>query len=714
MSGPVTSPLWYRLAELRPRLRAHVRVQRHKYRDQTWYQVTDAGSGRRHRMNEAAYRFVGRLDGRHTAGEVWDALAVSYGDAALTQDQAIRVLGQLNAAGLVQCELTPDIAKLFQQHRRQARRRRWTELNPLAIRVRLFDPSRHLVAFDSWLPGLFSPAAFGAWLAVVVLALLFAAGHWQELQAYAVAHVDTPRALLIAWLAYPLIKALHELGHALAVRRWGGAVHDVGFTLFVVVPVPYVDASAASGFTRVSQRAIVSGIGIMVELFVAALALFVWLNVQPGWVRDTAFVVMLIAAVSTVVFNGNPLLRFDGYHLFCDLLELPNLDARSRSWWVNLVHRRIFRLETAELPVAAGERKWLLAYAPLALAFRLHVGMLIAIWVGGHSALLGIAIACMVVILLFILPVTRLVMRIMHSARGTQRSRALRIAAGAALAMTAACAVPVPYGAVAQAVVWLPEHSHVRAGTDGFVSEMRVRDGANVTPGQVLAILEDPALIVRHAEVSSRLAALRVRYFHTLQSDRLQAQNISRAIGHAEADLARLTERVAHLEIRAAVAGRMVMARQDDLPGVYLRKGQLLGYVLAPGQVLVRAVVPHEDAALVGERSRSAAVWLEEARGRSMSGELRREVSAATFRLPSAALADRYGGTVLTDPADTEHLRTLQPLFTIDVALPHAEIQRIGGRAWVRFDYGPEPLAFQWARALAQLFLRRFDTVAGA
>ena len=710
MSGTLFSPQWYRVSQLRPRLRASVRVQRHRHREQIWFQLADSGTGRRHRVNEAAYRFVGHLDGARTTGSVWDALVAEFGDTALTQDDAIRVLGQLNSAGLLQCELTPDIERLFRQYRRQVRRRRWMELNPLAVRVRVFNPSRLLAAFDPWLMRLFSPLTLLAWLAVVVPALLLAAHNWPELAAFAATHTDTPRYLLIAWFAYPLIKAVHELGHALAVRRWGGEVQDVGFTLFVLVPAPYVDASAASGFTRRSQRALVSGIGIMVELFIAALALFVWLNVQPGWVSDIAFVITLIAAVSTVLFNGNPLLRFDGYHLLCDALDLPNLDTRSRAWWSNLLQRLIFRIDVPPTPFASGERKWLLLYAPLALIYRLYIGVLIALWLTTKSVLLGLAAAAVLIVVMAIMPLINFVRNITQIVQGAQRRRSMRILwAVAAAALIAITVVPLPYGSLAPAVVWLPEQAEVRAQTDGFVQELKVRDGEAVKPGQVLAVLDDPELIAKQAEAHSRLLALRVQYFNVMQVDRVQAQNFAQALAHAQTETEHIDARISQLEIRSQIAGRMVITRQDDIPGMFFKRGQALGYVFAPGELLVRAVVADEDAAVVRQRSRSAAVWLEDRPGALLRGSVRRDVPAASFKLPHAGLADHNGGSVVTDPADSDHLRTLQPVFTVDVALANHAIERIGGRAWVRFDFGSEPLLLQWAHALGQLLLKHLE-----
>lgn len=707
MSGPLFSDNWYRVAALRPHLRPHVQVRRQRFRNQIWYQLVDTSSGRRHRVNEPAYRFLGRLDGNWSVDQVWKELIESHGDEALTQDEAIRVLGQLSNAGLLQSELTPDIEALFRQHREELRRRRWLELNPLAIRVRLFDPSRRLAIFDPWVPRIFRPAMLAFWLLVVLPAILLAAEHWAELSAFAVSHVESPRFLWIAWLAYPLIKGLHELGHALAVRRWGGQVHDVGFTAFVLVPVPYVDASAATGFTRRYQRALVSGIGIMVELFLAALALYVWLNVQAGLVQDVAFVVMLIAGVSTVVFNGNPLLRFDGYHLFCDLLDLPNLDARSKAWWNNLLRRRMFRQAVPETQLAAGEWKWMMLYAPLAWLYRLYLGIAIAFWVAAKSVVLGLVVMLAVVAMLVMKPVVNLAREMLGLMQGRGR-QGLKLALGTAVValIVGIILIPMPYGMVTQAVVSLPDKAQVRAEIDGLILEIKVRDGEAVVPDQVLAVLDAPELIANQAAAQSRLIALRIQQYNALESDRLQAIKISNAMVHAEAEVARLDAQVGQLEIRSQVAGTMVMARQDDLINTFLKKGQLLGYVLGPGELIVRAAVPHEQAPIIQQRARSAQVRLEEQPGQALAGQLRRDVPAATFQLPGAALADRSGGAIPTDPADPEHLRTLEPVFWFDVALPTAPIQRIGGRAWVRFDFGMEPLAFQWAHSLSQLLLQ--------
>ncbi len=151
-----------------------------------------------------------------------------------------------------------------------------------------------------------------------------------------------PENLLLMWLVFPVLKLCHEFGHAFAVKARGGEVHEMGVMLLVLTPVPYVDASSAWAFRSKWQRFAVGGAGMMVELFIASIALFLWLAVEPGMFRALLYNIMLIAGISTVLFNANPLLRFDGYYMLMDWLEIPNLRTRSTQYIIYLCEKYLF------------------------------------------------------------------------------------------------------------------------------------------------------------------------------------------------------------------------------------------------------------------------------------------------------------------------------------------------------------------------------------
>jgi putative peptide zinc metalloprotease protein len=154
------------------------------------------------------------------------------------------------------------------------------------------------------------------------------------------------------------------------------------------------------------------------------------------------------------------------------------------------------------------------------------------------------------------------------------------------------------------------------------------------------------------------------------------------------------------------------MPRQADMEGVFVRRGTLLGHILTGEASSLRVAVEQDVAALVRDDTRSVSVRLAELPGEGFPARVLRAVPAATEKLPSAALGDFAGGRLPVDPADQDHLRTPAPVFVIDLTLDRPPLERAGGRGWVRFDHGWQPLAVQWGRQLKQLFLRHFNPAA--
>jgi putative peptide zinc metalloprotease protein len=711
VSDSLFSPQWYRVAHLKVRVGALVRVQRQRWRDQDWVLLFDDATGRQHRINDVAYQFIGRCDGRHTVQQVWDATLEACGDAAPTQDEVIRLLADFNNRQLVQFDRAPDTDALFQRRQERTQRRRQSLINPLAFRVPLTDPSAWLQSLDPLALALFNRRTFTVWAAAVVAAALAAAADWNALHGYAAVHLLTPRHRALTFICFPLMKAAHELGHALAIRRWGGAVREVGITLLALVPAPYVDASSAAAFRRRLERVVVGAAGIMVELALAAVALTVWVNVQPGLVQDVAFAVMVIGAASTVLVNGNPLVRFDGYYVACDLLDLPNLATRSAAYWTYLSHRYLARGDVEAPQIAAGERKWLVAYAPFSQVYRFVMAIAIVLWIGRHAMLPGIAAAIYFALVLAVQPLVRWGRDALASAASGRELDRVRLALGALMvsAVIFFLVLPLPYRTVAPAIVWLPEQTEVRPEVDGFIAELPRRDGEWVQAGDVVAVLENPELEARRNEIANQLDALHVERYRRLLRDPLKAGNIAVEIERAEAELARANERIAQLRVSARAAGRLVMPRQADLPGSFVRTGSTLGHVLAAADLRIRAAVDEDDAGLVRQHTRSAEVRLAEYPSVTLPAKIVADTPAATHELPAAALGDRGGGPYVTDPSAEGGTHSLEPVFLFDLKVQGPPLDRVGGRAWVRFSHPGEPLAFQAYVVGRRLFLKHFD-----
>lgn len=707
MANDLYSPHWYRIAELHPKLRSHVHMQRQNMRGQPWYLLSDLSEGRHFRLNAGAYRFVGLCDGQRSVQAIWDTLTDTLGDAAPSQGEVVSILGRLADAGMLQTEVSPDVESMFEGQAKREQKKTLAQLNPLSLRVSLLDPTAILQRLHAWPGVLFNRWSLLLWTVLMLFAGSGAIMEWDRLAAESAAVAQAPRMLLIVWLVYPLIKLAHEFGHALAVRRWGGEVADMGVTLLMLTPVPWVDATAATAFPRRYQRFVVSAAGILVELALAALAFFVWRATTPGTLHDVMLVVMLIGGVSTVLFNGNPLLRYDGYYMLCDTLGMPNLAPRSSAWWAYLAKRHLLRLSPEPPVISRGEGPWLTAYAPAAWVYRVFISLAILYWLLNVSRLLFLVVALLMLWGLVVKPLRAILQAIWRASGSPAQRRRARWVGLSAVGATVAflTLVPLPHWSVAQGVVWLPEHAHVRAQTEGFVIRTHARDSDQVRAGQLLLSLEDPLLLAERDRLRSQWEALRARQYSALQDSVGDAKSLADEMASIDEQIRRNAERIEQLSVRAGVDGTLVLPNQNDLPGRFAQRGDDLGYILPAGHVLVRAVIPQQDAELTRDKVRGAQVWLREDRLSLQALPRHRGLASASRELPSAALGDRGGGALATDVKDPKGLTAAEPVFVMDFDVPGARLDRVGGRATVRLDLGREPLLTQGWRRLRQVFL---------
>ncbi len=715
-SASLHSSLWYRVASLKPRLAAHARLHRHRYRGTVWYLLQDPATGRVHRFSTGARTLLAGMDGQRSMADLWTLVQRQLGEEAPTQDEVIQLLGQLHQADLLHTDATADALELFDRGSRQAtqkRRRSWA--NPMAVRIPLWDPGSVLDRLARVWPLLWGWPGLLAWAALVVPALVLLPAHWPELSNNLSDRVLEADNLLLLWIVFPLIKFLHEMGHASATRADGGEVHDMGLMLLVLMPVPYVDASAASVFRSKWRRALVGAAGMIVELALAALAFYVWLAVEPGLVRAIAFNVMLVAGVSTLIFNGNPLLRYDAYYILADLIEMPNLAQQAARHWGYLVQRFVLRSQGAT-PVArsAGEAAWLMFYGAASTVYRVLVTIAIALFIGTQFYFIGVVLALWAIVMMVLVPLAKMLLAL--GSRSDLRELQVRAwtIGGLTLALVTfvLTAVPVPYRSQAQGVVWLPEQAALRAGGAGFVTRYLALPGSQVVPGQPLVALRDPAVEAQVAQLAARLAEQEAQYTLEFVNDRVRAQILFEQMMADQAALRRARERAAAQVVASGAAGRFVVDRPEDQPGRHARQGEVLGFVLGPqDKPSVKVVVAQADIDLVGLPGAAVQMRLAHAPEAVFDGRIVRQQPAGTNQLPSPVLATSGGGAIALDPRDPQGMKTLDRLFQIDVEpLGGTTLAPLfGQRVHVRFDHPPLPLARQWYRSLRRLLLTHFD-----
>jgi putative peptide zinc metalloprotease protein len=286
------------------------------------------------------------------------------------------------------------------------------------------------------------------------------------------------------------------------------------------------------------------------------------------------------------------------------------------------------------------------------------------------------------------------------------------VSISAAIAIGAAAlvfVVPVPLATLAEGVISPPEGSELRAGHDGTITRLLAEPDTQVAPDQPLIETEDPFLKAQTQNLEARLRELLLRRQVLLaESKQVEADILDEEIQVVRADLDRAREQAESLVLRSPVQGVFLVDLPSDLPGRFVHKGDLLGYVVDLSQPTVRVAVPQSDIGLVKHQTQSVSVRLAEQPVSPLVASVTRQVPAAVERLPSAALGPMGGGPFAVDPEDSTGTRAMEGLFEVELALP-VLVDRLGTRVYVRFDHGSEPLAQQWYRRVRQLFLRKFN-----
>ncbi len=715
MATAFLSSDWYRVADLRLRRQSHIRTVRHVYRGEAWHVLQDPQNGKVHRLADAAYAFFARLDGTRTVQDIWLRLCELFPERPPSQTEILRLLAQLHDSDLIIGDRMPNLAEIDRRARAEERRTLLSYVkNPLSLRFPLFDPEP-LLSRTGWIGrGVFSFWGGVIWVLLLLTAMTQAFLHFGTERLPTFEQVSTASNLGYLAVAYIVMKALHELGHGWAVKRWGGEVREFGVMMLVFFPVPYVDASQATFFPSKWQRMVVSAAGIMVELAVASGAFLVWLAADPGTLGTLAYNLMIIGGVSTLLFNGNPLLRFDGYFVFADFFESPNLGQRSNQYFWYLVRRTVLRDHETQPPVIAPrEGLFLFLYATISFVYRMMVLFFISIFLALTMPLMGTLMVAWSLFTAVVMPSAK-GLRYLLSDPSIDLIRSqvlLKVGGALCLVFAALFVLPLPNVTVADAVLEPGPGALVRVEGRGFVEHVLVTEGQAVIPGTPVMVLSDPLVSLQRKQAEADRDDAVVRLGALPLSDQNGRQLWQDQVTYAEAKLADLTQREAGLIVRADAAGQIFVPSQSELPGRLVQQGEVVAVILSPGATRWKVAIPATEARSVDAGNRSIELVPRPSHDLRLQAQIVTRAPEVTTTLPSFGLTTKGGGMLLVDPS-SETPVSLEPVvnYRLEVAqIDHAPFPQ-GSRARVRFVHDPSPIGPRLWRAVERTFLRQFGS----
>lgn len=524
-------------------------------------------------------------------------------------------------------------------------------LNPISFQIGLGCPGRIVDVIYPAFHWLFRAWMVPVWLLLGVVSVTGILDRWPEFtgQTPTVMSQNGWLMMLVTWL---VAKVIHEAAHAIAAKKVGARVSDCGLIFIVLMPLAYVDVSSVNRLTRRRDRMLVSFAGIYVETLLTFIALLIWLYCNDLRVQAWMQAWIITSGITTLLFNANPLMRFDGYYILSDGLDISNLAQRGRQvFWNSLGWLGFGWGEVPSLSHWREKALWTYGLAASVWRFLLTITLILTASALFHGA--GIVIAALAVAFWWITPALQLLRRSWQQrCWETMAPKRTAVCLGtlATLVFLSFRWLSGPVWLAAPGIVELPPHSKVRIDAPGFVRRVLVSDNQQVFAGQPLLELDNPTIQVEIASLRSEIAQTELASRVNRQSE--QWAQFEADQNHLTALKSQLQQKLAEedgLIVRAPVGGRLLQRHPEQLLGTWMQKGQVALTLDNPAKE-VSILVEQDDLPSL-KNSMQRAVEIQAAGAGRNYGTLSTIVPNASCELIDEALASVNGGPLMVVPA---------------------------------------------------------------
>lgn len=726
---------------LKLRRRPDLEAKRHRYHGRAYWVLKEPVGLNYYRFHEEEYAILNMLDGQNSLQQIKDRFQAEFAPQRITLQDLQQFVGMLHRSGLVISEATGQGRQL----RRRGDTKKKKELlgklaNVFALRFRGIDPERILTFLNPFVWWMFTVPALIFFLMFGLSALTLVLVNFQEFRT----KLPTFEQFFAAgnWLylgaTMAIVKILHEFGHGCSCKRYGGECHEMGFMFLVFTPCLYCNVSDSWMLPNKWHRVFIGAAGMYVELILASIATYLWWFSEPGMFNFLCLSVMFICSVSTVVFNGNPLLRFDGYYITMDILEIPNLRQKATEILKRWFQQYCLGLELQENPFLPQKKQfWFALYTIASIIYRWVVVFSIMMFLMkvlepyGLQAL-GRLVAISGLVGMIAQPAWQVIkfFRTPGKASKMKRKNVLTSLAVAAALIAGICYLPLPFH-VDCAVEIKPYDAHqVYTIVPGRLDKLRKMPGDSVEKGDVIAELMNDDLRLEHlsafGEHQLAIAKLNIAKDQaTDQQARAQIETLVESEVAKRRYLNDVTQKLGLLTIRAATAGVLMAPPEKQIPPNVKQAEQLPGWSGTPFDEVNRSAVFSESdlICLIGDPNQMQAILvidqhdidlvetgidvdikIESARLDTFSGKIK-TISEREMTQTPEALASQAGGALNTEMGPGGQLRPISTSYQARVPLKDVSVPlRAGYRGQAKIYVGWKSVGWRIYRFFAKTF----------
>lgn len=653
-----------------------------------------------HRVNEVSYlcspelkKIMLSLDGSRTLSA---SLEESHLDP-LSRAQLLDTIVQIFSQGF------------FVQNPVAAGKKPWRKLvkNPFSIKIPLFDASLIVNYLIGYAHLFFNRSTLLASLCLWLIALLSLPQFWADLASHWESRFFDPINFILLPVSYIFLKVFHEMGHALALKYFGGESRECGIIFLVFFPLPYINCNSIYSIKERKERLWVSFAGMQIELTLAALALFLWAVSSPGIVKELLFDIAFTGGISSLLFNLNPLMRFDGYYALSDVLGIYNLDQTAKKSFREVLSSLISRQNPSKI-----EQRWLALYALLAIPYRFFISLSIALYVSGKFFLLGGVLALLLLFSQVVWPIIRLLKNAYDSMQSTeQRLRFIERACAACLIVYFVLfELTFSFTQHTEAIVITRQEQQIRVPLTARISKLLATPSQYVKQGQPLIEFSDESLTIAEKNAIFRIQELQQQYQLLMRVDKSQTQSVQYEIEVARSELKEIQRKLASLDLKAPVDGLFILNRAQDLLHSIPQRGTLIGHVHKAGALTLKMIIREDQLEDILQRLKSVDVIFPADPGESYHATINTVVPGATSQLPSKLLGTLTGGHIEVDNREQSGMLTMEKIFIAELTVTGWTSNYQPARASLQLKSSPASIAEHLSRLLSKFLVRQWSS----
>lgn len=730
---------------LQLRRRPDLESNKHRYHGRVYWVVKEPVGLNYYRFHEEEFAILNMLDGQTSLQAIKDRFQNEFAPQRITLQDLQQFVGMLHRSGLVVSQATGQGRQLRRRGDEKKKKERLGKLaNVFALRFRGIDPERilnFLNPFTWWiftLPALLCISMFG--LSALTLVLV----NFQEFRTKLPTFEQFFAADNWLWLGttMAIVKILHEFGHGLSCKRYGGECHEMGFMFLVFTPCLYCNVSDSWMLPNKWHRVFIGAAGMYVELILASIATYLWWFSEPGMLNFLCLSVMFICSVSTVVFNGNPLLRFDGYYILMDMLEIPNLRQKATEVLKRWFQQYCLGLELQDNPFLPHKKQfWFASYTVASVIYRWVVVFSIMMFLMkvlepyGLQAL-GRLIAFSGLAGMVVQPIWQSIkfFRTPGKASKMKQKNVLTSLAVATAAILGIFFIPLPFHVDCAVEIQPNDAQQVFAMVPGRLVSWNKRPGDRVQAGESIAQLENIDLQMQLLKNASEyeLAVSRFRILEDQQfidrQAKAQLDTQAEIVLSKKAMLDNIRDRINMLDVKSHAEGVILPAPKKPVPKqaeaeeqlptwsgdpfdhknqtAFFSESDLLCLVGEPTRMEAVLVVDQHDIDLVHEGD-EADIKIDSARMETFTGKIEK-ISEMEMTVAPENLGIQSGGRLDTEMDASGRLRPISTSYQARVPLENIDVPlRPGYRGQAKIYVGWKSVGWRIYRFCARTF--RFE-----